>query len=281
MRFRIVEVNVGSALSKSGLPDLDYALNPYVGCSHGCLYCYAREYTRFSDVADNWGLVVVVKRNLLEVLSREIKKVRRGVVGLGTITDGYQPVEAIYKISRRAIEVLAESGFNVSIQTKSTLILRDLDVLKRYSNQVDVGFTITSTRMDSKMLLLEPFSSPPKARIEALKKLSREGVKTWIFYGPIIPGFNDDLEEVSEILQIARETGSSVYFDKLRVKRFMWRSKFLSELARKSLEYRWSEFMGQVLELCHRFGVVCKHGFAYVEESDSELHKTLDRYFAK
>jgi len=282
MRFRIVEINVSSALSKSGLPDLDYALNPYVGCSHGCLYCYAKEYTKASEVVENWGWVIAVKRNLLEVLYREVKRVRRGVVGLGTITDGYQPVEALYKLSRKSIEILVSNGFNVSVQTKSTLVLRDLDVLKRYSKQVDVGFTITSTRVDSKMTMLEPFSSPPRARMEALKKLSREGIRTWIFYGPVVPGINDDLEEIEQVLQLARETGSTAYFDKFRVKRFMWRDSFLAELAKKSLEYSWGKFMEKVLELCQRLGVVCRYGFEYSEEgSGAELFKTLDKYFAK
>jgi DNA repair photolyase len=282
MRFRVLEVNITTALSRSGLPDLDYALNPYIGCSHGCLYCYAKEYTRFSEVAENWGWVVVVKRNLLDVLAKEVKRVRRGVVGLGTITDAYQPIEALYKLSRKAIELLAVNGFSISIQTKSSLILRDLDVLKRYSKQIDVGFTITSTKIDSEMRVLEPFSSPPMARIEALKRLAREGIKTWVFYGPIVPGFNDDLEEIAEVLQIAKEIGSAVYFDKLRVKKFMWRNSLLAELAKKSLEYNWGRFMDRVLALCQELGVECRYGFEYAEEGASvEHYKTLDEYISR
>uniref|UniRef100_A0A7C5Z010 Radical SAM protein n=2 Tax=Ignisphaera aggregans TaxID=334771 RepID=A0A7C5Z010_9CREN len=173
MRFRIIEVEVKQALSKSGLPDLDYALNPYVGCVHGCLYCYAKAYTRYKKVVDNWGRIVLVKKNLIPTLLREVKKVKKGSVGIGTITDPYQPVEAIYKLSRRSIEALAENGFKISIQTKSSLILRDIDILRMYRDIVDVGITITSTFNTSPMILLEPYSSPPKARIETLRKLSR------------------------------------------------------------------------------------------------------------
>lgn len=277
MRFRVIEINVESTLSKSGLPDLDYALNPYVGCSHGCLYCYARDYTNRRDVVDNWGYVVGVKRNLIEVLGREVRRVRRGVVGLGTITDGYQPVEAIYKLSRKAIEILVENGFRVSIQTKSSLVIRDIDVLKRYRDYVDVGITITSTRNSSPMKLLEPFSSPPSARIETLKRLASEGIKTWIFYGPIIPGYNNTISEVMEILRIAKETNSIVYFDKLRVKRFMWRDKTLSQLARKSLDYNWSTFFQKAYDLCREMGVECKSGFDSERKEDT---KSLDTFFS-
>jgi len=278
MRFRIVELNVKTALTKSGLPDLDYALNPYIGCAHACLYCYAREYTSNVEIVSNWGYVVGVKKNLLDVLSREVKKVRRGVVGLGTITDGYQPVEALYRLSRKSVEILASNGFRISIQTKSSLILRDIDILKSYRDFVDVGLTITSTRNSSPMKFLEPFSTPPTARIETLKKLSSEGIRTWIFYGPIIPGYNDNIAEIVEVLKIARKTNSIVYFDKLRVKKFMWKSKALAQLARESLEYNWEELFEKIQKLCKEMNIECKYGFEIEEDKHS---KTLDMYIGR
>lgn len=278
MRFRIVELNVKTALTKSGLPDLDYALNPYIGCAHACLYCYAREYTSNVEIVSNWGYVVGVKKNLLDVLSREVKKVRRGVVGLGTITDGYQPVEALYRLSRKSVEILASNGFRISIQTKSSLILRDIDILKSYRDFVDVGLTITSTRNSSPMKFLEPFSTPPTARIETLKKLSSEGIRTWIFYGPIIPGYNDNIAEIVEVLKIARKTNSIVYFDKLRVKKFMWKSKALAQLARESLEYNWEELFKKIQKLCKEMNIECRYGF---ENERNENNKKLDTYLRK
>ncbi|MEL9940547.1 MAG: radical SAM protein [Ignisphaera sp.] len=275
MRLKIIETTVSSALSKSGLPDLDYALNPYIGCSHGCLYCYARDYVPNREVVDNWGYVIYVKKNLLDVLEREVKRFRKGVVGLGTITDGYQPVEALYKLSIRSIEILVKNEFKVSIQTKSSLILRDLDVLKRYRSYIDVGITITSTKNDSPMKSLEVFSSPPSARIEALKRLASEGIKTWIFFGPIIPGYNDSVSEIKEILSIAKETRSVVYFDKLRIKRFMWKDGFLSQLARKALEYDWGNLFRQIRDACNKMGVECRYAF---ESEESNRNRTLDLY---
>ncbi len=276
MKIQIAEVDINNALSRSGLPDLDYALNPYIGCAHGCLYCYAKMYTRFRNVVDNWGHIVVVKRNLIDVLSREVKRFRKGIVGLGTITDGYQPIEAIYKLSRKSIEILVENGFKVSIQTKSSLILRDLEILKRYRDFIDIGITITSTNNTSLIKLLEPFSSPPTARIKALKRLSNEGIKTWIFYGPVIPGYNDSIDEILKIISLAKETKSMLYIDKLRVKRFMWNNKHLRQIAQMSIKYNWEKFYENILELCRDEGIICRLGFEYSEED-----KKLDKYIKK
>ncbi|MEM1645206.1 MAG: radical SAM protein [Ignisphaera sp.] len=278
MRFKIIEVEVKQALSKSGLPDIDYALNPYIGCVHGCLYCYAKAYTRSRDIVDNWGSAVIVKKNLVDILRRDVKKVNKGVVGIGTITDPYQPVEAIYKLTRKCIELLVENNFKISIQTKSSLILRDLDLLKMYRKLVDVGITITSTSNSSAITKLEPYSSPPQARIETLKKLAEEGIKTWVFYGPIIPGFNDDVEEVAKVLRIAKSTNSSVYIDKFRIKKFMWSNILLKDIAKRSNAYDWCGLFESIFKLCKLIGVKCRYGFNYPGENQN---MKLDRYIEK
>ena len=93
-------VSVKTALSNSGLPDLDYALNPYIGCQHGCLYCYAPNYVGYIDVKANWGKIIIVKENIGDILHEEVLKKKRGAVGIGTITDAYQPLESIYGLTR-------------------------------------------------------------------------------------------------------------------------------------------------------------------------------------
>jgi len=269
----IVEVDVERALSESGLPDLVYALNPYLGCYHGCLYCYARLYTRVKEVSERWGRVVYVKRNLVEVLQREVKRVRRGVVGVGTITDPYQPIEAVYKLTRRSLEVLLRAGFPVSIQTKSSLVLRDLDLLKAFRDLVDVGLTITST--DDSMRPFEPNASPPQARIYALKKLAEAGIKTWIFYGPIVPSVNDDPRNIRELVQLAKETRSVLYYDRLRVKPFMWSSP-MSRYAKAALNYPWRSLFEYIERTCREYGVICKEGLG---DAPQEPSKSLDYFF--
>lgn len=277
MRIKIIEIEINRALSRSGLPDIDYSLNPYLGCSHGCLYCYAKMYTTIREVVDNWGGVVVVKKNLVDVLTEEIKKIKKSVVGIGTITDPYQPVESIYKLTRKTIEVLSKHDFKMSIQTKSSLILRDIDLLKKHKNLVDVGITITSTSNNSFIKLFEPYSSPPLARIETLKKLSAIGIKTWIFYGPIIPGYNDTEFEIKNILRLAKETKSIVYIDKLRIKKFMWLDPFLKNIAVKSYRYDWHRFYDNMKKFCDDIGVECRHGFED-NETNLTMGKKLDEY---
>lgn len=259
--LRVYYAQVKTALSKSGLPDLDYALNPYLGCGHGCIYCYARLYTRDERASRNWGSVVVVKVNLPTVLMKEVKVLERGVVGVGTITDAYQPVEAYFKLTRRSIEILLEHGFSVSIQTKNPLVLRDLDLLLKHNDKVDVGFTITSLNREISSFI-EPKAPSPQARADALRKLSSHGLKTWVFYGPVIPGLNDDAETAEQIVELAAETGSKLYYDPVHVKPFMKNPLHpLYDRANKVTPEWRRRVESMILKLCSEYNLTCKPGF--------------------
>ena len=115
-------------LSKSGIAGIDYAVNPYLGCSHACVYCYARFMTRFNHAGEEWGTFVDAKVNCVEVLRAEAIKKTRGKVLLSSVTDPYQPLEARYKLSRGAIEELLKHQYPLSVLTKSNLVLRDIDL---------------------------------------------------------------------------------------------------------------------------------------------------------
>lgn len=269
--MKIIFINVKKALSKSGLPDIDYALNPYMGCYHGCIYCYARIYTWDKEISSNWGEIVAVKKNLVEILDREVKYLRRGVVGVGTITDPYQPVEAKYKLTRKSIEKLLSHGFHVSIQTKNTLVLRDTDLLIRYRGRVDVGFTITSLN-DRKTRIYEPRASPPSMRAYALKQLASKGIETWIFYGPVIPGFNDDLDTRIKIIKLAKEAGSKVLIDRIHIKKFMYSNENpLRAILSIARNYPWKKFYNETIKLCREYGIVCIPGFAEPAKKSATL----------
>lgn len=255
MEFLVERKKVSTALGKSNLPGLDYTLNPYVGCSHGCVYCYARLYCDLR-IAENWGKIVVVKENIAEVLAKEITKKRKGVVGLSTITDAYQSIEAKERIARELLMMLLENNFEVSIQTKSSLVLRDLDILCEKKELVDVGFTITT--LDERIAeVVEPKAPSPSDRVKALEKISAEGIKTWIFLGPIIPGISE--ESFGEIVEIAKATNSLVYYDKYRVKPFM--SGIAKELAEKAMKTDWKKVFEKIEQLCEKKGVFTKSAF--------------------
>ncbi|HEW63519.1 SPL family radical SAM protein, partial [Fervidicoccus fontis] len=248
-------IEVKSAISQSGLPDLDYALNPYLGCSHGCIYCYARLYTKDERASKNWGKVVLVKTNLVEVLKKEVKRKKKGIVGVGTITDAYQPLEAIYKLTRRSVKILLESGFYLSFQTKNPLILRDKEILLNYREKVDVGFTITSLK-SSVSKFIEPNAPFPISRANAIRALSKEGIKTWIFYGPIIPRINDDRETADAIVTLAVETGSTLFYDSLHIKSFMLNDTYpLNEIIRTFDKARVKNFLNFLKKRCEEEGI--------------------------
>ena len=204
------------AISKSRLPDIDYTFNPYVGCAHGCIYCYARCFTRDREASENWGKVVKVKDGIIDALLKDVRSVRKGsVVGVSTITDPYQPLERRLRIIPKAVKIMLDAGLHISIQTKSDLVTRDLDLF--VGRSVDVGFTITT--MDERISrLIEPNAPLPSKRIQALRKVAESGIQRWIFYGPIIPGVNDDDETATGVANLAIETGSEVILDYLRLR---------------------------------------------------------------
>ncbi len=208
------EIKVKSILGKSKI--LDYCINPYVGCQHGCLYCYAEYYTRrFRQFKEKWGSFVEVKINAPEVLEKEIKKREMSSVYLSSMTDAYQPVESRYNITRKTIEILVKNEWPFVIQTKSPLVLRDLDILKGYNN-VEIGFTIITVD-EQKRKLLEPNSPSIESRFKALEVLNKNKIKTFVFIGPIIRPLVS-MNEIFSIMKKSKVVGTKkIFFDKLNV----------------------------------------------------------------
>lgn len=182
--MKIKEIQAKSILSESHV--FDYAVNPYVGCAHACSYCYAAFMKRFTGHQERWGEFVDVKVNAPELLAREIMKKRVGRVWISGVCDPYQPVEKKYKLTRKCLEILFENGWPVTIQTKSHLVLRDIEILKK-SRESEVGFTIT-TADEGIRKIFEPGAPPVKERLNALAALHSEGIKTFAMIAPILPG---------------------------------------------------------------------------------------------
>ena len=179
----IKEMYAKSILSKSRV--FDYTVNPYVGCEHGCTYCYARFMKRFTDHREEWGEFVDAKINAPTILQREIKKKRAGKVWISGVCDPYQPLEKKYELSKSCLEILLKHGWPVTIQTKSPLVLRDMELLRK-SNEIEVGLTIT-TADENVRKIFEPNSPRIKERIETLEKLHSAGVKTFAMIAPLLP----------------------------------------------------------------------------------------------
>lgn len=185
MSLIVKKIKVKSVLTRSGIPGVDYCINPYVGCFHSCRYCYATFMKRFTGHTEAWGSFVDVKVNSPEVLQRQLQRKARGRVMISSVTDAYQPIEAKYKLTRKCLEVLLEHQFPVDILTKSPLVLRDLDLIKEFKD-IEVGITVTTN--DEKIRkVFEPKAPSITARINTLKKLHNNGINTYAFIGPVLP----------------------------------------------------------------------------------------------
>ncbi len=200
------EVQAKSILSKSGIPGVDYCINAYVGCAHACVYCYATFMQRYTGHSGAWGTFVDIKVNAAELLRRQLPKAKRGHVMVSSVTDAYQPLEVKYRLTRQCLEVLQAHQFPVGILTKSPLVLRDLDIIKKFDD-IEVGMTITTD--DEKMRrLFEPGAPPIEARINTLKTLKEQGVSTYVFVGPILPmnpeKLADAIEKYADSVLISR-----------------------------------------------------------------------------
>lgn len=211
--MKIREVKCKTALSLSSLPGLDYSLNPYRGCQHSCAYCYVPNVLRIKR--DEWGSFVDVRTNISNILSKELRTKKPGVVGISTVTDPYQPVEKKYKLTRYCLEQLLIHDFPICIQTKSDLVTRDIDIISKFS-KAEMMFSI-GTLNDNERKILEPNSSSIQNRLDALKQFSNEGIETSVFFGPIYPTVKTS--DISTIIDNFIQFGAKeIMIDKLNLK---------------------------------------------------------------
>jgi len=189
--MKVREIQCKSTIGKCGFPGGGLAINPYVGCGHSCVYCYARFMKRFTGHTETWGTFVDARINIADILKKQMKspKYKGEQIFIGTVTDPYQPIEKKYKLTRDILQVLINYKNPVSILTKSDLVLRDIDLLKKMKD-VDVDFTVTT--LDEKWKrLVEPNSSSVKQRLNAMKELTKEGITIVAMMGPYWPVFTD------------------------------------------------------------------------------------------
>lgn len=185
---------------------IDYNMNLYRGCSHGCIYCDSRSNCYHIDNFD----IVRGKENALQILENELsKKKTKGVIGIGSMSDTYNPFEKQYEQTRGALQLISKYGYGVSIDTKSDLILRDIDLLKEINskNNVIVKFTITTPK-DELSKIIEPNVCESSKRLKAIKELSDNGIFVGIMMNPVLPFITDNENDIKELVRLAHESGA-------------------------------------------------------------------------
>ena len=237
MRPEYAEEPCRTALTKvSGMP-FGWSLNPYTGCAHQCTFCYVRGFERRAGRPsdDRYGARIRVKTNLVEVLRRELarKSWQREEVAFGSATDPYQPAEGHYRLTRGAIEALADGLTPFGMITRGPMIVRDVDVLQQASAVADVSVNISIPTLDERVWrTTEPGTAHPRQRLRALRVLTDAGIRAGVGMAPILPGLSDDPAKLRDVVLAARQAGASHLWWNVVNLRPGTREHFLEHLAR-------------------------------------------------
>jgi DNA repair photolyase len=210
---RYQEVSCRSALNRvEGMP-FRWTLNPYRGCTHGCHYCFARRYhVQFEmDADDEFASVILVKRNLVEVLRRELDRPAwtRELVAFGTATDPYQPIEGQYRLTRQSIEALARGRTPIGLITKGPMVVRDRDVLQELSGAAGCTVYMSVPTVDEDAWrILEPGTAHPLQRLRAVRELVCAGINAGVLMAPIVPGFSSSRAKLERTVKAIADHGA-------------------------------------------------------------------------
>ncbi|HKJ33378.1 MAG TPA: PA0069 family radical SAM protein [Balneolales bacterium] len=217
LKTKFLKDHSKTIIAYNSSPDIgfDASINPYRGCEHGCIYCYARpthEYLGFSAGLD-FESRILVKRNAAELLKKELlsQKWKPQILAMSGVTDPYQPIEKRLEITRKCLKVLSEFRNPVMIITKNYLVTRDIDYLKELAHYHAVRVCVTVTTLDKELVqLMEPRTSRPGRRLEAVKLLADAGIPVGVSIAPVIPGLND--HEMPELIKRAVDSGAQFAF---------------------------------------------------------------------
>lgn len=189
-----------------------WTINPYRGCTHSCHYCFARAFHAYLDlgVGEDFSSKIVVKTNVVEVLRRELASPKWSgeTIAMGTATDPYQHCEGRYRLTRGIVQALTDFANPLSMLTKSTMILRDLDLLRELDEVAGVTVSMSVGTLDEAVRrVVEPGTPPGRRRLEILSRFAEAGIRTGVLVAPILPGLTDDEEHLEEIIGACAEAG--------------------------------------------------------------------------
>ena len=210
------EIECKTIINKSNAPGMHFrwSINPYRGCQHACVYCFARgthEYLGY-DAGRDFESRIVVKVNAAEVLRKELSRAswRRELIVLGTACDPYQQAELKYEISRKLLQVMLEFSQPVHMLTKSASVLRDLELWAELARATGAQIAFSIPTLDEAIWKkMEPGTAKPVRRLEAMRKLVESGVPCGVMLAPVIPGLTDDTAHIEEVVRSAAECGAS------------------------------------------------------------------------
>jgi DNA repair photolyase len=268
--MKINETHTKCIITKSKLPDADFVINPYVGCQHGCIYCYADFMKRFTGhTGEKWGEFIDVKINSADTI-KEHKFFDKTLL-IGSVTDPYQQAEKKYEITRQVLVKLIAYQPKIEILTKSGLILRDIEILKKFKN-LRIGVSLNS--LDPNVTkILEPFAATPKARIRILKELKAANIKSYLFISPIFPYITD----YHDIIDCVKEYVCDISFENLNIRAnnkieiFNFIEKTKPELLNfyKTLSPNnpyWKSLKNEIIEYCTKNEINYKIYFDHASE---------------
>lgn len=272
--IKINEINVKTVLTKSNLPIAGYSINPYVGCTHSCKYCYACFMKRFTGHTEEWGTFLDVK---MWTKIKNPNKYKGQTMIIGSVTDAYNQYEEQYKRTRTFLEEMQGSEVNLIITTKSDLVLRDLDLIKTYPNPL-ISWSINT--LDEKFKNDMDKAVSIERRIEAMKKVHEAGIRTTCFISPIFPGITN----VFEIIEKIKDYCDYIWLENLNLRGTFKGDiiKYINEnhselkdlyskiYTKKDMSY-WENLDKQVQEYAN------KNGFMYVIDEEPFLKNPTEK----
>lgn len=209
----VIESPAKSVLNHvAGMP-FAWSINPYRGCYHRCVFCFARRTHTFleEDGVERWGTRIYVKTNAPAVLRTELAKRSwtHDTVAIGTVTDPYQPLEGRYRLTRGILQALRDYDTPASLITRSPLVIRDIDVLRDLARVSGASVSISIATLDERLAReIEPTVAPPQKRLIAVEKLAQAGIKVHVALAPILPQITDSDENIEAVVRAARNAGA-------------------------------------------------------------------------